>query len=109
MARRTWPFVVAALALALTLAAFIAPFASSAPDGLDKVAQDQGFEARAEGREVWTRAPMPDYKAGGVSNTAVAKGIAGVAGTLAVFAVAFAIGKLLASRRTAAEKRTTPP
>jgi hypothetical protein len=78
-------FTVLALALALGLAVALAPFASSSPDGLERVAADQGFAARAEPRD----APA----------AAVAEGVAAFAGTLLVFALA--TGVAAARRRPA--------
>jgi hypothetical protein len=44
-------FLVAlGLALAVGLAFFAAPYASSSPDGLDRVAADEGFAGAAGGR-----------------------------------------------------------
>jgi cobalt/nickel transport protein len=97
--KRMWPFVLAALGVCLLLAALLAPFASSAPDGLERVAGDQGFLARAEGREVWQGSPIPDYEMPGVAGSRIATGLAGIAGTLIVFGLALGIGRLLGPRR----------
>lgn len=99
MDRKTWLFVVAALSLAVALAAFVAPFASAAPDGLDKFAADHGPAEQTEGREVWTGAPMADYKVGSIRNERLSTGIAGVAGTLAVFGVAFGVAQVIRRRK----------
>jgi len=104
MDRRTWAFVVAALLLAVALAAFVAPFASPAPDGLDRFAADQQFAERAQGSGVWTRAPLPDYKVSGIRNASLATGLAGAAGALAVFAAAWGVAKY-AARRGAAKSQ----
>ncbi|MBK7976049.1 MAG: PDGLE domain-containing protein [Deltaproteobacteria bacterium] len=61
MDRKTWGFMLAGLALAVALAFVVAPFASSNPDGLDRVSQDHGFAEAAEGAQVWRRAPIPEY------------------------------------------------
>ncbi len=39
-----WLFVVGGLLVALALAFFVSPYASSSPDGLNKVAEDKGFD-----------------------------------------------------------------
>jgi hypothetical protein len=67
-------FTIIALALAIGLATAASPFASSSPDGLTRVATDSGFAARAQ-------------SSGSYGDTRVAKGLAGFAGTLLVFAV----------------------
>ena len=46
--RRSPLFVVLGLAVALAFAFFVSPLASSEPDGLERVAIDQGFEEQAE-------------------------------------------------------------
>jgi hypothetical protein len=86
-----------ALAIAIGLAAAVSPFASGAPDGLERVAADQGFGARERAAAVHRHAPAPGYAIPGVRDERVAKGLAGLAGSLAVFA--FAAGVAGAARR----------
>jgi len=81
---------VGGLLLALGLALFLAPFASRAPDGLERVAQDVGFLERAEGKGF--PAPIPDYAIPGVRNEALATALAGLAGTLIAFGLALLLG-----------------
>jgi hypothetical protein len=80
-------FLSLALALAVGLAAAAAPLASSSPDGLNKVAADNGFADRAQSRD----APLSNYALPGVENDRLAKGLAGFVGTLAVFAVGYGV------------------
>jgi len=82
-------FTILVLALAIGLATAASPFASSSPDGLERVATDKGFAPRAESRE----APLLDYG----SDSKLATGLAGFAGTLIVFAVGGAVAR--AARR----------
>jgi cobalt/nickel transport protein len=107
MDRRTWLFLLIGLGLTIALAAFVSPFASSSPDGLERVAQDRGFAERMEGQPKWLHAPMPDYAAPGVKHSGLSTALAGVAGVLLVFAVALAIGWALRSRRQ--RQGDTPP
>jgi cobalt/nickel transport system permease protein len=86
---------------ALLAAAFVAPFASSLPDGLDKAAQTLGFAGRA--RPLW-RAPMPEYALPWSRLALVAPAIAGIVGTLAVAALAWAISRSLANRDDASHR-----
>ena len=104
MDTRKWRFILVAMAIALAIAAFAAPFASSAPDGLDKCLQDQQLEERGGEKAVWTRAPLAGYKVNGVRNESLATGIAGAAGTLAVFGVAFGLAKVLGRRKRHEER-----
>ena len=73
------------IALALAIAS---PLASAFPDGLERVAEQQGFLETARG-------PLynliPDYALPGVSNEALATILAGIIGTLIVFFVALAV------------------
>ncbi len=84
-------FTVVALALAVGLATAISPFASSSPDGLEKVAEEKGFLDRGGLAPIQEDAPMPDYAFPGVKNDRVATGLAGFLGTLGVFALGFAL------------------
>lgn len=84
-------FTVVALALAVGLASAISPFASSSPDGLEKVAEDKGFRDRGGLAPIQEDAPIPDYGFPGVKNDWVATGLAGFVGTLGVFALGYAL------------------
>jgi hypothetical protein len=79
-------FTMLALALAIGLGAGLSPFASAAPDGLARVAQRQGFAGRGHVAAVQRHAPAAGYAFPGVHDQRLAKGIAGFAGTLGVFA-----------------------
>jgi len=88
-------FTLLFLGIALALAVVLSPFASSEPDGLEKVAEAKGFEERAT--EIWHKAPMPDYSFG--PEAAWKTSVAGAVGTLLVFGVLLGTGKWLARRR----------
>lgn len=85
------------LAIALLLAIF-SPLASAFPDGLEWVAEQQGFIETAMDPfyEI-----IPDYAFPGISNEALATILAGIIGTLIVFGVALAIGYARRKRPTA--------
>jgi hypothetical protein len=87
-------FTVLALALAIGLATAASPFASSAPDGLNRIAADKAFAARADAHH----APVAGYAAPGVADGRVAKGVAGFAGTLLVFGLGVGVTRT-ANRR----------
>ena len=78
----------AGLAIALLLAA-LSPLASANPDGLEWVAEQQGFLNQAD-------APLfsliPDYVVPGLSNETLATIAAGVIGVLVVMGVAIGVG-----------------
>lgn len=89
-------FIFYGLLTALGMALFVSPFVSSWPDGLDKAAEQLGFDGRtAETISGW----FGDYKIPGVSSTALATGLAGLAGVLIMFALAWFVGRLLARER----------
>ncbi len=88
-----WIFVGAAIVVALLLGIFVSPYASSSPDGLEKVAEDKGFlEAAEEKAPTWTHSPLPDYQLTAVKNERVSTGISGLLGVLLTLAVALVIG-----------------
>jgi cobalt/nickel transport system permease protein len=78
------------LAIALSLA-ILSPLASPHPDGLEWVAEQNGFLDVAQGPlyEI-----IPDYVFPGIANEALATIVAGIIGTLLVFVVAFGVAYL---------------
>jgi cobalt/nickel transport protein len=92
MSRRA-SIVLAGLGLSLLLASLLSPFASSSPDGLERVAQDQGFLERAESNG--EAAPMKDYIFPGIGSERAATAAAGLVGTLGVFLLAWGLASLL--------------
>ncbi|MBO3458600.1 PDGLE domain-containing protein [Aetokthonos hydrillicola Thurmond2011] len=97
--------IIAGLGIALLMAVFLSPFASQNPDGLDRVAKDQGFDKKELEHPPAKQLPfntifdsytfrfIPGYDKGGLPNK-VATSIAGLVGTLATFGLAWGIGKL---------------
>ena len=79
-------FVVVALAVALGLAFFVSPQASSQPDGLDKVAIDTGF-AKNETSHALDDGPTAGYSVKGVDNDRLSTGLAGLLGVSVTFAI----------------------
>jgi hypothetical protein len=97
-------FAVLGLALAVGLAGAVAPFASSSPDGLEKVAEQKQFAGEGKLAPIQEESPIPDYAFPGVGNERVATGLAGFAGTLGVFAIGY--GLAFALRRRGARAGT---
>ena len=87
--KKAWGLAAAGLVLAAALALFASPFASSAPDGLESVAEKQGFLATANETPVWTRSLFPDYRVKTVASEQAATGLAGLIGTMLVFACGY--------------------
>jgi hypothetical protein len=92
-------FTILALAVAIGLATAASPYASSSPDGLEKVAADEAFLDRGTPHPVQEESPVPDYAFPGVDDPRVATGLAGFAGTLLVFGLGY--GLVLVTRRRA--------
>jgi PDGLE domain len=91
-------FTILALAVAIGLATAASPFASSSPDGLERVAENNAFIDDGRLAPIQEEAPVPDYAFPGIENARVATGLAGFAGTLAVFAAGFGIAALVRRR-----------
>lgn len=78
------------LLLAFLIAGFFSGYASSAPDGLEKVAGDEGF-LEAGKDSATTDSPLADYALSGIENERLAGGLAGIIGVL----LAVAVGTLI--------------
>ena len=85
-----------ALVATLGLLVFGVPFASTRPDGLERVAEMLGFGVRATASLV--PAPMADYHVPGFASAAAATWAAAFVGTLVVFALAWAVAIALAPK-----------
>lgn len=95
---RTAAFVLTGLGAAVLIAVLLSPFASSDPDGLDRVSQDYGFDAAAVEEPPAHRLPFyqmfDEYAVRGVPE-GLATPLAGLVGTLVTFGLAWGIGKAL--------------
>ena len=93
-------FLGAGLVAALAVAAFASPFASSMPDGLEAVAEKFSLPASEEGISGVFR----DYDQVPISTSnweGLSVSVAGIGGTVAVFAMALLLGVLPAHHQTA--------
>lgn len=82
---------------AAILAAILSPLASSSPDGLEKVAETQGFAGKAV---VLLKTLIPDYLMPGVKNETLATILAALTGIAITFLVVYVVAKLLARRNS---------
>lgn len=91
-------FFFIGLGVALIIAAVVSPFASSSPDGLERVAEDLGFIDQEHPEPLAKKLPFASvfdgYALRGVP-AMVATPAAGIVGALAAFGVAWGAGKLL--------------
>lgn len=101
MSRRTVVFVVGGLAVALVLAFFVSRYASSQPDGLEKVAADEAIDV-GERDHAFAEGPLADYEASGVDDPGLATGVAGVVGVAITFVVAGGVVWAVTRRRAPA-------
>jgi cobalt/nickel transport system permease protein len=92
--RRPAALVLGVLGLALAVAAFIAPYASALPDGLDATAEALGFATKAK---LSFPAPLAGYNLPFASSLSFAPAVAGSLGTLAAAALAWGVGRSLKS------------
>jgi cobalt/nickel transport system permease protein len=81
--------IVGGLALAVAVAGLIAPLASSAPDGLERVAADLNFAGLATN----SYAMVPDYAVPGIAWPALAVALAGIVGVLIVFVTTYTVSR----------------
>lgn len=98
--RNPWWWVVG-LAIAALVVVVLAPLASSDPDGLEKVAEDQGFIERAQDALYQI---LPDYSIPGIDDPFLSTVMAGLIGVAVVFALMVGLGKLLARRRAPTDR-----
>lgn len=75
------------LAVALVLAGVVSYYASSSPDGLNRVAADKGF-SNTEKDHVSSDSPLAGYSSKGIGNDRLSGGLAGVTGVLVVLVLA---------------------
>lgn len=96
-----WGFAASGLVVAALLV-LVAPLASSAPDGLERVAIDQGFIETAEDHAL-SESPLADYEVGAVEDEATGTRVAGVVGVLVTFGIGAAIvgGFIVIRKRSA--------
>ncbi|MDH5482880.1 MAG: PDGLE domain-containing protein [Candidatus Bathyarchaeota archaeon] len=80
-----------ALVLILVCLAVLIPFASNAPDGLEKVAEALKIE---DNEPIW-KGLMPDYTLPTIDDPYLSTLLAGIFGTLLVLFVAFILGTAL--------------
>lgn len=109
---RNRALIISGLGAALLIAVFLSPFASQHPDGLDRVSQDHGFDQKALEQPPAKRLPFysifDEYALRGVPST-VATPLAGLAGTLVAFGLAWGAGKLLVKGNSPAPADRLPP
>lgn len=79
-------FVLIGLAVTAILAAVVSGLASGSPDGLERVAEDEGFIDQADDHDL-ADSPVADYGVEGVDDGRVSTGLAGLIGVAITFVI----------------------
>ena len=95
MARGSLVLVGVGLAIALLVVVVLAPRASSEPDGLERVAEDEGLAGRAKDAPFEL---LADYRVPGVEGETASTILAGAIGVAAVTAVTLLAARALRAR-----------
>ncbi|GAA2457743.1 energy-coupling factor ABC transporter permease [Streptomyces lavendulocolor] len=107
-ARSTRTVWITGLATALVLAGVVSFYASASPDGLEKVAADQGIDKKAE-EHAAADSPLADYGVSGLTDARLSGGLAGTIGVGGTVLVGTGVFRALRRRkdaRTPADART---
>ncbi|MEQ4498001.1 PDGLE domain-containing protein [Nocardioides kribbensis] len=96
------------LVVSLLLAGVVSFYAASAPDGLTKVSQDQGF-ADTETDHAAGDGPFAGYGSSFISDERLSGGVAGVVGVLVVLALAGGLTLLVRRRGEPADQPVDQP
>ena len=83
-------FVLAAGVVALVVAAVVSQFAAPDPDGLERVAEDQGFISSAQ-EHALASSPFADYATQGLGNETVSLAVAGIVGVVVTLLVGLGV------------------
>ncbi len=90
------------LVAALALAGFVSYYASTSPDGLEKVAHDKGIDSKEREHAV-KDSPLADYQVKDVDDERISGGLAGVIGVGATLAAGTGVFVVVRRRRDRAE------
>jgi cobalt/nickel transport protein len=91
-------FLLAGILISLLVAGIFSYYASSNPDGLEKVAEDKGFLDTAK-EAINSGSPLSDYGVAGIESDRVSVGLSGVIGVFATLLVSVLIFKFLAKKK----------
>lgn len=90
MDRGTRTFVIAGLVVSLVVAVGVSQFASDDPDGLEYVAEQEGFADAGQDHDL-SETALADYGEGLTGNSAVDTAIAGLIGVLVTLGVGWVV------------------
>ena len=87
-------FIIVGAIVSLFLAAFLSFYASSNPDGLEKVGESIGFIETAKDSAV-ADSPLADYGVEGVEDARISGALAGIIGLAVTAAVSYGVFALV--------------
>lgn len=90
-------FLLAGILISLAIAGVLSYYASSSPDGLEKVAEDKGFLDTAKD-SINSGTPLADYGVSGIENERLSVGLSGLVGVIATLLVAGLLFKMIAKK-----------
>ena len=91
-------FYLVFLLVTIGLAGIVSFYASSSPDGLEKVAEDVGFIETANDHSLDNSA-LADYGVAGLENERLSVGIAGILGVIATGVLMYLIIKFISRKK----------
>ena len=91
-------FFAGALLASVLLAGGVSFYASSSPDGLEKVAGDIGFIETAKDHAL-DNSTLADYGVAGIENERLSVGIAGIVGVIATGVLMYLIVKFISRKK----------
>lgn len=95
-------FAIGGFLISILLAGVVSFYASSSPDGLEKVAGEIGFIDSAKDHSL-SESPLADYGIAGIENERLSTGLAGVIGVGATAAISYGLFYLI-RRKNGIEK-----
>jgi len=88
--RKAVGWFIAGLAITVFIAVVVSQFASDEPDGLEYVAEQQGFGDAADAHDL-AEAPLAEYGENLESDSRISTGLAGLVGVAAALAIGFGL------------------
>lgn len=92
-------FYLVFLLVTIGLAGIVSFYASSSPDGLEKVAEDIGFIETAKDHSLDNSA-LADYGVAGIENERLSVGVAGIIGVIATGVLMYLIIKFISRKKS---------
>src|SRR5690606_28866748 len=91
-------FLIGAGLVAIVFATVVSQFAAPDPDGLERVAEDQGFISSAQ-EHALADSPFADYATQGLANETLSLAVAGTVGVVLTLLVGLGLVFMLRDRR----------